>query len=265
MELIAPRVFCVGTHHKTGTLWMRAVFRRLAAALGIESHVTYPARGDGLVPEIDRVFLFSWSSRFPEALLDRPDARVLHVIRDPRDVLLSGCRYHHHAPEAGEAFLHAPREDLGGLTYQQHLNALEDPEEKLLFEMREKHAQTLQEMLDWDYDRPNTIEARYEDLIADESCDGFREHLRDLGLTEPEVAKGVEIFWAKSLFGGLAEEAARGERIRAHVASGRVAQWREALPRRVAEAYAAEYGAGLVKLGYEPHPTAWLEELRDAA
>ena len=112
MDLIAPRVLCIGTHHKTGTLWMRTVFRKLAQALGIESHQVFAGSGDGMVPAADRVFLFQWSSAFPPVILDRPDARILHVIRDPRDVLLSGMRYHRTAPAGGEEFLHTPRADL---------------------------------------------------------------------------------------------------------------------------------------------------------
>ena len=265
MDLIAPRVFCIGTHHKTGTLWMRAVFRRLAAWMGVEERVVYPSVTGKVIPEADRIFLTSWSSNFRPAILDRPDVRILHVIRDPRDVLLSGMRYHQHAGEKGENFLHTVRDDLGGKTYQQYLNSLPTEEAKLLFEMAEKHAQTLAEMLAWDYSRPNAIEVRYEDLITDTTCARFREHLRNLGLTEPEVAKGVDIFWGNALFGGLAKPEDRVERVAQHVASGKEAQWRTLLPRSVAEAYAEAHGDALVTLGYEDHPTRWLNEVRDAA
>ena len=266
MILTAPRLIAVGTHHKTGTLWMRAVFRRLAGMLGLSEHVVYPRTARPKVdPMRERALLMSWSSRFPAWLMARPDARVLHVIRDPRDVLLSGMRYHRHAGEKGERFLHEPRDDLDGRTYQEHLNGLADEGARLLFEMENKHAETLAEMLAWDYDHPATVETRYEALMADTDCRLFREHLRDLGLPEAEVDQGVEVFWAKSLFGGLADPAVRGDRVAAHVASGQVAQWRERLPRAVAEIYAERHGDALVALGYEEHPTRWLEGLRHAA
>lgn len=264
-QLIAPRVFCVGTHHKTGTLWMRAVFRKLAGWMGVAERVVYPSVRANVIPDGERIFLFSWSSNFRRTILNRPDTRTLHVIRDPRDVLLSGARYHLHAGVKGEQFLHIPRDDLGGLTYQEHLNALPNEEARLLFEMREKHAQTLAEMLAWNYARPNGIEVRYEDLIADTSCEGFREHLRTLGLTEAEAAKGADIFWGNALFGGLAKPEDRVERVARHVTSGKPAQWRTRLPRAVAEVYAEEYGPALVHLGYEDHPTNWVEEVRHAA
>ncbi|UWQ21676.1 sulfotransferase domain-containing protein [Jannaschia sp. W003] len=266
MILTAPRLLAVGTHHKTGTLWMRAVFRQLGRAIGVPAHVVYPTtRPAKVAPGGERAILMSWSSRFPDWLHQRPDARILHLVRDPRDVLLSGARYHLDAAPEGEQFLHEPRADLGGRTYQQHLNTLPTPEQRLLFEMREKHAETLAEMLAWDAAAPNTVEARYEDLMADEEGTRFREILRDLGLPEPEVETGLEIFWARSLFGGLKDPAARIRRIREHVASGRVARWRTELPRAVAEAYAEAHGEALVTLGYEDHPTAWLGELRHAA
>ncbi|SFJ38951.1 sulfotransferase domain-containing protein [Jannaschia pohangensis] len=265
MELIAPRIFCVGTHHKTGTIWMRSVFRALAQAIGVADHIVFPASGLKFVPPSDRVFLFQWTSRFPQAVLDRPDARVLHVIRDPRDVLLSGMRYHLTSDHAEEAFLHEARDDLGGQSYQQHLAQLPDDTARLMFEMQGKHAETLADMLAWDYARPNGIEARYEDLMADTDCRGFREHLRNLGLTEPEVERGMALFWQMSLFGGQAKGTRAKARMASHVSHGGVAQWRDLLPRAVAEAYAETHGAALVQLGYEDHPTNWLNEVRHAA
>lgn len=265
MDLIAPRIFCVGTHHKTGTLWMRAVFRRLAEALGLEFRNTFPTSTSDEIPDRVRVVLTSWSSSFSAELLARADVRVLHLIRDPRDVLLSGMRYHLRAAPEGERFLHTPRSRLGGATYQQHLNALDGVEAKLLFEMRGKHAETVSEMVAWDYGRANTIECRYEDLMADTEGRAFARHLRDLGLPEPEVSLGARVFWEQSLFGGLAPEEQRSDRVRTHVEDGRVAQWRQALPASVARTYAEEFGEALVHLGYEDHPTRWLNEVRHAA
>lgn len=265
MDLIAPRIFCVGTHHKTGTLWMRAVFRALAERLGVAHHTVFRATGEGKIPDADRVFLFQWASAFAPKILDRPDARILHVIRDPRDVLLSGMRYHLTAPEGGEAFLHTPRVDLGGATYQQHLTSLDGERPRLMFEMSEKHAETLQGMVEWDYDRPNTIEVRYEDLMVDAEGHAFRDHLRNLGLPETEVAIGRQLFWDHALFGGLADATKRSTRVKAHVTGTASRNWRSSLPRDVARAYAGRHGEDLVKLGYETHPTAWVEEISNAA
>ncbi|CTQ48994.1 sulfotransferase [Jannaschia donghaensis] len=264
MDLIAPRVLCIGTHHKTGTLWMRAVFRALADRLGVAHRTVFPASGTRHVPDADRVFLFQWSSAFPQDILDRPDARILHMIRDPRDVLVSGMRYHLTAPADGEDFLHSARADLDGLTYQQHLNALPDDTTRLMFEMEEKHAETLKAMTAWT-PRANTIEVRYEDLMADVEGRAFRDHLRNLGLPEPEVALGGQIFWDNALFGGLADAGARSDRVKAHITGTATRDWRSSLPHDVASTYAVRHGDALVQLGYESHPTDWTQEIRDAA
>ncbi len=220
----------------------------------------YGRRATKLVEENPRIFLTQWSSRFPEAILERPDARILHVIRDPRDVLLSGARYHCIAPEAGEEFLHEPRSDLGGKTYQEHLKTLPF-HDQLRFEMHEKHATTLRQMLGWDYSAKNRIELRYEDLMRDRHGWRFFSALRTLGLSRIEAMRGRRIFLRRSLFGGLSEEDKRPDRIKLHIADGSVAQWRSKMPRAIAEEYAKAFGAALVVLGYEKHPTAWLDQI----
>ena len=154
---------------------------------------------------------------------------------------------------------------MNGRTYQEHLNALPDDTARLLFEMEEKHADTLARMVAWPYGNANTLEARYEDLMADTTCAVFRSHLRNLGLPEPEVNIGVQLFWDNALFGGLAQDRDRSDRVRAHVTGTTDDGWRTALPRPVAEIYANRHGADLVALGYETHPTNWVEEIRHAA
>jgi hypothetical protein len=43
------------------------------------------------------------------------------VIRDPRDVIVSGANYH---CKADEPWLHIPEKRFGGLTYHQKINSL---------------------------------------------------------------------------------------------------------------------------------------------
>ncbi|MFC3118153.1 hypothetical protein ACFOHS_07595 [Jhaorihella thermophila] len=91
----APRILCVGTHHKTGTVWMRRVWREIAQALDIPFQPVHrPEKWAEKLPAQGRVIVPNWGGRFAPDLWEREDARFLHVIRDPRDVLLSGARYH---------------------------------------------------------------------------------------------------------------------------------------------------------------------------
>ncbi|PWE29264.1 hypothetical protein DDZ14_18005 [Maritimibacter sp. 55A14] len=257
----APRLICVGTHHKTGTIWMQTVFKRISRDLSIFSKQVRP-RAMAEVPAGARAILVNWSSAFPAELRTMSDARFLHMIRDPRDVLISGAKYHLTAPVRGEKFLHVPRDDLGGLTYQQHLNALPDDLSRLRFEMENKHLATLREMLAWDYGDPAVFELRYETLIRDESCAIFTDALRFLGFDGEELETCRDIFWRNSLFGGLRE--GRSGRVAGHVNSGAVAQWKRKLPLEIAEEYRDRHGDDLIALGYECDKN-WLDEITEAA
>ncbi|MEM1374139.1 MAG: sulfotransferase domain-containing protein [Pseudomonadota bacterium] len=246
------RIICVGTHHKTGTVWMRKVFRGIANDQDIPFMQVNRAKRMADIPETGPCICVNWHSAFPPEMLAHPDARFIHIIRDPRDVLLSGLRYHRVAGLGNEKFLREKRDEWGGKNYQDHLNSITDEHDALIFEMEHKHHETLQEMLHWDYGHPNSIEIAYEDLIEDTDCSLFRDTLEKIAAPGVDIDRAVQVYWDKSLFGGLAkkedrESAVPGE----HVASGKPAQWVENLPRDVAETYVKRYGNDLKELKYE--------------
>jgi hypothetical protein len=254
-----PRILCVGTHHKTGTIWMRKVWHAVAADQGIPLlHVSAGVRPEDL-PRAGPVICVNWSADFPAPFWDSPHTRFLHVIRDPRDILLSGMRYHRTVPPRKEKFLRIPRRDLGGATYQDHLNALPDDTARLLFEMLNKHEETLAEMLRWPYGHPHAADLRYEDLIADTDCAIFRSALEGLGIDGLDMARATRAYWDNALFGGLGAPDARASEVARHVRSGQPAQWKTRLPRVVAALYARRYGKALRKLGYADR-RAWVEQ-----
>ena len=255
--MTAPRFLAIGTHHKTGTVWMRRTFRKWSDPAGVP--VLRMGRRTPLseLPQSGPALCVSWQSLFPRAFFDHPEARFLHVIRDPRDVLISGARYHVSAPLGHEQWLGRKRDDLGGRSYQEAIAALQTPQERLLFEMEGKHRQTLREMLDWPYGHASVVDLRYEDLIEDYDCALFRGALERLGVAGFPPEEIVASYWTHSLFGGIKERESRTSSVKAHIKSGRPAQWRTKLPRSVAEVYAERYGAALITLGYETS-TDWV-------
>ena len=181
-------------------------------------------------------------------------ARFVHIIRDPRDVLLSGMRYHRIAPLGNEKFLREKKDEWGGKNYQDHMNAMPDDHARLMFEMEHKHDKTVKEMLAWPYDyaggEDRVVDFKYEDLIEDADCKMFRAMLEQFDIAGLDIDRAVQTYWDLSLFGGLAKKDDMTERTALHVSSGKKAQWVTKLPREIAEPYADRYAEALKTLGY---------------
>ena len=156
----------VATHHKTGTVWMDGVFKAIADDLGVQYAKLHSARRQ--VGDLDHgpFILFSYDSDFGDfaSLLDREDVRILHLIRDPRDVVISAMHYH---KASRESWLHESIPGYDNLSYQRALQSLPTKLAQYLFEMDNSSASTLRDMAGWHYGRANCFEARYEDLRQD--------------------------------------------------------------------------------------------------
>ena len=105
--------------------------------------------------------------------------RILHLIRDPRDVLISAMHYH---KASRESWLHEPIPGYDNLTYQRVLHNLPTKLAQYIFEMENSSASTFRDMLKWRYGRANCFEARYEDLRQDTQLVLWQRIMAFLGL-----------------------------------------------------------------------------------
>jgi hypothetical protein len=226
----------VGTHHKTGTVWLSAIFARICR----DYRLSFFAGNQNDLPAGCRVFVQD-HSKFDFDALSGPH-RGLHLIRDPRDVIVSGCFYHQHS---GEDWLHVRQAELGGASYAEKINSYRSLEDQILFEMEHIGAQSIREMLDWNYARPNFIEIKYEDLIEDHDLALFRRIFSFLGFPDPSIPELLEIARDGSLFSGNVGPST-------HVRSGRSRQWPEHFTPRHRSRFIELFGDALVRLGYEP-------------
>lgn len=221
------------THHKTGTKWMLDILREVEREFGLRLH-------DGAQNEIPagtQLFLQDHSEIDTSRL---PYFRGVHIIRDPRDVIVSGCKYHQHS---SEAWLHEPQKRFDGRTYQDSINS-EAEEDTLIFEMRYSGRNTIKAMASWNYHHPQFLEVKYEDLVQDTELGLFRKIFEHLQLPASQIGKCLQIANRNSLFSGQISRSG-------HVRDGRVKQWPDHFSERDKKFFKEQFGDVLVKLGYE--------------
>ena len=244
----------VATHHKTGTVWMDGVFKAIARDVGAR-YVDFRSQHRNLGEALGTPFiLLNYDSNFREHahVLQRDDVRILHLVRDPRDVLISAMHYH---KKSAESWLHEPIPGYDNLTYQRSLRALPTRFDQYLFEMEHSTAGTLCDMLSWQYGQANCFEARYENLRQDLQLTYWRRISAFLGFDEYEQEVACRRFWQNSLFGGLSRLGNK------HVRSGKVAQWKREFTRELAQAFLKKFPGALQSLGYETN-NSWVSQLR---
>ncbi len=81
---------CIGAYHKAGTVWLNGIFQEVAEQLVMPF---LEVESDTLWNDEHKALVFNHSSRFPPALFDR-SVRGLRIVRDPRDIVISGAHYH---------------------------------------------------------------------------------------------------------------------------------------------------------------------------
>jgi len=243
-----PRL--IGTYHKAGTVWMRDLFRRYA------KKADFPywdvQRGE-LADNIERGIYFQQHMAFDGSYFQH-SFRGLRMIRDPRDIIISGAHYH---AKSTEGWLHQPRDDMGGGTYQQRITALDQVADRYRFEMQHVGRETImsmcqgglsgemREMLDRRF-----LSIRYEDLIMDYSGKAFLPAIKWLGLHRKTAIKAYQFVHI--------DNPEKGDN--AHIRSGRVAQWRDKFDRKLAQEFADQFQGVLEELDYEPN-SDWVRQL----
>ena len=187
--------------------------------------------------------VFANNSRFSSEVL-AGDFRGVHLIRDPRDIVLSGMRYH---LDAAEGWLHKPDKELDGQSYQQVLNGL-SKDQQFNFELKRTARDQFKDLLAWNYEDPRFYELRYEDLMTDRAAVEFRNVLTFFAMPEDQIEGSCRILKQNSLF----NENARMANSR-HIRDGRVRQWATQMTRSQGESFAEVGGDLLIALGYEPN------------
>jgi hypothetical protein len=165
----------------------------------------------------------------------------LHLIRDPRDIVISGCFYHQ---KATEQWLRVKQDHFGGLSYQEKLKSYWSLDDQILFEMEHAAVPVVQEMLAWDYEDSSFFETKYEALISDEQLLLFHSIFAFLGFPGSVIPQALKIAFENSLFSGVPT-------ITSHIRSGKPKQWQSYFKFHHKVRFIELFGDALQRLGYE--------------
>jgi hypothetical protein len=283
-------------HHKCATGWITENIREMVFHLGLNHHIVhlpdhYAAYGslDGLVDATSADVLFYTNAAMEQARTLRPH-RGFHVVRDPRDVLVSAYFSHLHSH---------PTDEWSALENHRRRLRAASKEEGLFFELEFSGPQ-FESMGSWDYGQEHVLEMKMETLTAD-PLSGFTKVAQFFGwlppdektglqgaldvlqlrlnrlnhrgrrfmpgslpifpvpkrrmatLPESELARIVDSKSFRRLSGGRAKGQ---ENVKNHYRKGVPGDWTNHFTEALTERFNAEYGDLLVRLGYED-PLDW--------
>jgi len=281
--------FAYYSHHKCATGWTTSILMEICFHLGRRFRTAHGPKQFGEAGglkewvETHGVEFLAYTNAEIEEAGRLPPHRGFHVVRDPRDVLVSGYFSHKNShPTDNWPELREHREALQSLS----------KEEGLLKEL-EFSRPFLTAMGDWDYDQEHILELKMENLTQDPDTQ-FRRVLRHIGLYERGKAKGLlpkvrqygnrviyklhhelplplprhitqeravhpdvldallEAHRFEKLTGGRTRGEADPE---SHLRKGEPGDWNNHFTERVAEAFEETYGDIVDKLGYGEIPT----------
>ncbi len=179
------------------------------------------------------------------------DVRVVHIIRDPRDLLISGYYYHKRATEEWCTYLNPTGEDWAvvngavpstlppNTSFSDYLHEV-SLEEGLLAEMefRSKHFET---MNNWPVNDPRVLTVKYEDILGNEK-DTLKRIYKFYGFA-PQTR------WAAGFYADRYSFDSQ-RRHETHIRNPKFGQWKELFTPGLEQEFQNRFGALLEKYGY---------------
>lgn len=226
-------------HHKCGSVWVAYVIAAIAkkydkkyVTIGDDPYLTHYPDGD---------FLYSYTSLVTFNTLNYISS---HLVRDPRDVVISAYYYHCCCVEDWSVDFNPEF----GMTYQEKLKSLSE-EDGILFEMNHYTKNVLDIMSQWNYNDPKCMEMHYEDLISNPDKE-FTKLFSHWGIDSKDIDSCLAV--AKEYHMEILTGRKLGEiQFGSHMRNGLSGQWKQHFSEAHKIYFKSIFGDLLVKLGYE--------------
>jgi hypothetical protein len=266
---------CYFGHHKCGSTWIEAICGDVCVETGHRFGIVFRDQdlgGERLADHVRRTgteFL-AYANAGYDAVDALPPFKGLHVVRDPRDVVVSAYFSHLHS--------HPTRDWPELVDYRARLQSC-DLREGLMLEI-DFRAEQFAEMMSWPDEVPNVLRLRYEDLIANEYkhfVTAFR-HLellderhfdlkaraanmlhrfvarasgRSLGRRDVPVERLLGIVWEHDFEKNSGGRRTGEEDVRSHFRKGQAREWVHRFTPEHRQRFHERYAPLLRKYGYE--------------
>jgi hypothetical protein len=259
-----PEPIFILTYHKVATVLIRKVMMEVTEKIGWRYSST-KGMADTFPKKTDMFHIIHGTGTKD---FYKSGNKGIRIIRDPRDVIVSGFLYHQRCTEKWciNSNFSDPRHpfpqvpwpldtadlltkeryvaSLGGLSYQEKIRSL-CKEEGLIFEMEGFAKITIDEMISWK-ENEAVLTIKMEDLIADFDRQ-FEKIFRWFGIGEVDIAACLEIAVAHDMNRMEEREIASNP----HISTGKLKKWEEYFTPNVWQAYKERFADAHTKLGYE--------------
>jgi len=252
-------------HHKVASTWMSLIIERVSKELHLNHTICFDPASLGKPLEDfirdNNVDFISLTNASPKTVRNLDYSRAVHIIRDPRDIIISGYFSHLIShPVKGHAELTEMRDKL-----------IQVPkEEGLLLEMEYSRLR-FKALINWDFNQPRIMEVKLEDIILSPMdkmtgifsflglLEGKHSLLNDIAskvglhtptnqLTHLKLAEILE----ENRFERLSQGRVPGvEDINSHYRKGIAGDWKNHFTRQHKDHFNNLFPGLLVKLGYE--------------
>ncbi|CCE24396.1 sulfotransferase domain-containing protein [Methylotuvimicrobium alcaliphilum] len=224
-------------YHRGGTTWFNNVLSAVAGNLGLRYQLCEP---ENIAPNTE-IYLCNDSKI---KLTHLSNYVGTHMIRDPRDLIVSGYNYHKHTHEP---WAHIPRKEYDGKSYQEQLNSL-NQYNGLMLEI-ERTSPSIIRMAKWDYSNTKILELKYEEVIQNEK-EWWRKIFTHYGFSNKAVEDAISIAMQYQINAVKGKQVSRFMTDK-HIRSGKEGQWKKMFQQEHKEYFHELFGDILIKLEYE--------------
>jgi sulfotransferase family protein len=238
--------------HRAASMWSKAIVQNIAEALDMRFQIYFVpdqwaehgTLGDA-VAALRPDFLMLTNAR--QCDVDTlPETRAVHLFRDPRDMVVSGYFSHRNSHPI----------DVDGVRWTElirhRINLLKmDRDAGMMAEVEFSGGYFLDHMLSWDYEAPNVLGIRMEDLVSDSVAQWRRAlahwEVLDL-LPDGYLDELLRTHTFERMAGGARKIGQEDET--SHYRKGVAGDWRNHLTDDHLELFRKRYGALVDRLGY---------------